>query len=88
MTSKFAHHSNLSNAMPPIANQYLQFDLRTIKNERHFREVPGQEIFMKQELRFGLYWQKRFWTEYEQYLRVVFSSFQRQKNVEIFIKTL
>ena len=26
-TPKFAHHSNLSNALPPIENQRLQFDL-------------------------------------------------------------
>ena len=54
-------------------------------NRSHYREVPRREIFMEQELRFGLDFsqlavlKKRVWAEYEQLLRVVFSCFQGQK---------
>jgi hypothetical protein len=55
-------------------------------SQSHYREVPRWEIFMEQELRFGLELgrlsvlkKKRVWADYEQLLRVVFSFFQGQK---------
>ena len=49
---------------------------------------------MEQELRFGpdlgrlAVLKKRVWDNYEQLLRVVFSCFQRQKNVKFFFKNI
>ena len=51
------------------------------------------EIFMEQKMRFGLIlgWlailKKRMGADYEQLLRVVFSSFQEQKN-DFFLKNI
>jgi hypothetical protein len=65
----------------------LVFDIyRTWFRQSH-REVPQWDIFMEQELRFGLdlgqfaVLKKRVWADYEHFLRVVFSFFQGQKNV-------
>ena len=47
-------------------------------DQSHYREVPRWEIFMEQELRFGLdlgrlaVLKKRVWADYEQLLRVFF----------------
>ena len=55
-------------------------------NQSHYREVPRWEIFMENELRFGLdlgqlaLLKKDIWADYEQLLRPVFSSFHGQKN--------
>ena len=65
----------------------LRFSVMTSRQYRqsHYREVPQWEIFMEQELRFGLdlgrlaVLKKRVWADYEQLLRVVFSCFQGQK---------
>ena len=52
--------------------------------QSHNREVPRWEIFMEQELRFGLdlCWltvlKKRVWANYEQLLRAFLSCFQGQ----------
>ena len=52
--------------------------------QSHYREVPRWEIFMEQELRFGLdlgqlaLLKKRVWANYEQLLRVAFSCFRGQ----------
>jgi hypothetical protein len=46
--------------------------------QSHYREVPRWEIFMEQELRFGLnldrlaLLKKNIWAHYEQLLRTVF----------------
>ena len=54
-------------------------------SQSHYREVLRWEIFMEQELRFGLDFgrlavlKKRALANYEQLLRVVFSCFQGQK---------
>ena len=55
-------------------------------NQSHYREVPWWEIFMEQELRFGLdldqlalLKKKNIWADYEQLLRPFFSSFPWQK---------
>ena len=52
--------------------------------QSHYREVPQWEIFMEQELRFGLdlgrfaLLKKNIWADYEQILRTVISSFRGQ----------
>ena len=54
--------------------------------QSHDREVPRWEIFMEQDLRFGLdlarlaLLKKNIWANYEQLLRPFFSSFRGQKN--------
>ena len=55
-------------------------------NQSHYREVPRWEIFMQQELRFGLVLArlvllKKNWVNYEQLLRPVFSCFHGQKKI-------
>ena len=48
-------------------------------NQSHYREVPQWEIFMEQEMRFGLdlgqlrLLKEKKWTDYEQLLRSFFS---------------
>ena len=56
------------------------------RNQSHYREVPRWEIFIEQELRFGLdlgrlALQKKIWADYEQLLRPVFSCFHEQKKI-------
>ena len=61
--------------------------------QSHYREVPLWEMFVEQELRFGLdlgrlaVLKKRVWANYEQLLRVFFSYFQGQKKVLNLLKT-
>ena len=56
-------------------------------NQSHYREVPRWEIFMEQELKFGLDlgWlavlKKRVWADYEQLLGGLFLCFQGQKKL-------
>ena len=65
-----------------LLTQFLYIYL-SISKQGNYREVPRWEIFMKQELRFGLDLgrlavEKNVWADYEQFLRVVFSCFQGQ----------
>ena len=56
----------------------------------HYREVPRWDIFMEQELRFGLnlrqlaLLKKKVWADYEQLFRPVFSSLHGQKKQKTF----
>ena len=58
-------------------------------SQSHYREVPRWEIFMEQELRFGLdlsrlaVLKKKVGADYEQLMRVVFSNFCGQKKIKI-----
>ena len=64
--------------------KFLAF-YRYVCKQSQYRKVPPWEIFMEQELCFGLdlgrlaVLKKRVWEDYEQLLRVVFSCFQGQK---------
>ena len=63
--------------------------LLAIHSQSHYREVPRLEIFMEQELRFGLDLErlallkkKHIWADYEQLFRPVFLSFPGQKKIK------
>ena len=62
--------------------------------QSHYKEVLRWEIFIEQELKFGLdlgrfaILKPRVWDDYEQLLKVVFSHFQGQTNATILLKTL
>ena len=57
-------------------------------NQSHYREVAQWEIFMGQELKFGLdlgrlaIRKKKIGADYEPLFRVFFSCFQGQKKIE------
>ena len=64
-----------------ISKEIIVFCEQSYTNQSHYREVPGWEVFMEQELRFGLdlgrlaLLKKNIWADYEQLLKPVFSSF-------------
>ena len=58
-----------------------------VLNQSHYREVTQGDIFMEQNMRFGLILGlKNGGADYEQLLRAAFSFFQGQKNLKIFLK--
>ena len=69
-------HERLFNKSPMIAVATLKNLYRSVISvQSHYREVPRWEIFMEQELRFGLdlgrlaVLKKKFWADYEQLFR-------------------
>ena len=65
----------------------IQGEIYVQWSQGHYREVARWEIFMEQEIRFGLdlgrlaILKKKLGANYEQCLSVVFSCFQMQKKI-------
>ena len=68
-----------------LIEQERQFRSRGARNQSHYREVLRWEIFMEQELRFGLdvgrlaLLKKTIWSDYEQLLWLVLFKFSWSK---------